>query len=671
VEVVSGLCGSETTFEAMCGLCGWIAPGGLPVDELIAMNNAAAHRGPDGEGYWCRNSAISGFFTSTSSKPTKEATVALGHRRLAILDRSQAGAQPMASPDRCLWMVLNGEIYNYIELRSQLGKAGHRFITSSDTEVALAAYSEWGTNCFERFNGMWGIAIVDLRNGVLILSRDRLGIKPLHVALANGALFFASEIKQLFISRRVKPVANGQAIVEYIDTGYETPPHTMFDGIDSFEPGCWSITPLDRPTRPAPRPFWRPPVGQRFTKDVRAARQELHELFNDAVRLQLRSDVPVGVCLSGGLDSSSIYGVARRFGSGQSVDAFSAGFDDPLCDERPFIRHVLDAHGGRLNLVFPTPESFVRDCDQFVFHHEEPVGSLSQYAAWSVMKLARERQVPVLLNGQGGDELFSGYWSAYYMFLRRRPWALPSHVVGSLLPGGNRSLLTQIVPHLHRYYNRRARSNREFLATPWRTLAGTRSENWALKAQHLDPTEYRLAELREIHLPRLLKWDDRNSMAFGIEGRYPFLDHRVVEFALSIPPQMNFHRGWNKMLVRTALHDVLPPKIQWRRSKNGFATPQKIWLSTALRPSMSDWLSRPSERLSEIVDLRRLSWIGDAIRRSSANPMDTRSLLFIRLFLLDRWMTRFDVALPKLESAVAVPVALKERPVAAIARGGR
>src|SRR5687768_66223 len=175
----------------MCGICGWIAPAGLPVRDLTAMNIAAAHRGPDGEGYWLhQGDATTGRFTNELSDGSMHATVALGHRRLAILDLSTAGTQPMASPDRRQWMVFNGEIYNYMELRAELKNAGHRFITETDTEVALAAYSEWGTACFERFNGMWGLAIVDLRRRVLIISRDRLGIKPLYVAAADGALFF-------------------------------------------------------------------------------------------------------------------------------------------------------------------------------------------------------------------------------------------------------------------------------------------------------------------------------------------------------------------------------------------------------------------------------------------------------------------------------------------------
>jgi asparagine synthase (glutamine-hydrolysing) len=382
----------------------------------------------------------------------------------------------------------------------------------------------------------------------------------------------------------------------------------------------------------------------------------------------MRADVPVGVSLSGGLDSSAVYAEARRAGTTGAVDAFSAAFDDARCDERPFIKDVHDLHGGRLHLVFPDAAGFIRDCDRFVYHHDEPVGSLSQYAAWSVLEQARAAHVPVLLSGQGGDELFSGYWSAYYMFLRQRPSALPFHLIGSLLPGGNAALLSQVIPHLRQYYSRRQRHNRAILAAPCRALPGARTENWAMRAQRLDPGAYRLAEIRDIHLPRLLKWDDRSASAFGVEGRYPFLDHRLVEWALSIPPQMNLRRGWTKVLVRTALGHLLPPSVRWRRTKNGFDTPQSRWLGTTLRPLLAKWAARPSGLLSEIVDIGRLRRLSDELFHSVVHPMDQRSLLLVRIFLLDRWLNRFDVSLPNLAPAHAVrarPPALSIEAIAA------
>jgi len=569
----------------MCGLYGWVSVRGLPLEELVAGTEAGRHRGPDGDGYWYYTRGPgTGRFTADSTSLGGAASVALGHRRLAILDLSPAGAQPMPSPDRSQWLIFNGEIYNYVELRTELAEAGYRFTTSTDTEVAMAAYLKWGTRCFERFNGMWALAIVDLRRRVLVLSRDRFGIKPLYVAEAGGTLFFASEVKQLLASGRIKAVANPQAVVEYVDTGYQSDPLTMFAGVVSFPAACWSETPLDRPAAPVPQAFWHAPAASRGSRDINELDEEFRASFDDAVRLQLRSDVPVGVCLSGGLDSSAIYGQARRSGGEKVADAFSAAFDAEPFDERPFIRQVLDNHGGNLHLAFPTAESFLEDCDRFVYQHDEPVGSLSQYAAWSVMARARRTRVKVLLLGQGADELFSGYWSAYYMFLRQRPFAAPSHLLGSMLPGGNSTLVTQLLPHLRQYLNRRRRSNRAVLSGAWRRIKGTRTENWARRAQQLDPAGYRLAEIRDIHLPRLLKWDDRSSMAFGIEGRYPFLDHRLVDFALSIPPQLNFSRGWTKVLIRRALGNVLPPAIQWRKSKNGFVTPQSEWLRSTLRP---------------------------------------------------------------------------------------
>jgi asparagine synthase (glutamine-hydrolysing) len=503
---------------------------------------------------------------------------------------------------------------------------------------------------------MWALAVVDLQRHVLVLSRDRLGIKPLYETTVKGALLFASEIKQFFATGWVKPVANTQAMVEYVDTGYETKPLTMFAGIETFEPGCWAEIPLNRPARPAPHDFWSPSLAQRRHRDVRDAAGEFRALFDDAVKLQLRADVPVGVSLSGGLDSSAIYGQVRATKDVKSVDAFSAAFDEPSFDERPFIQQVLDLHGGCLHLAFPDAAGFIRECDRFVIHHDEPVASLSQYAGWCVMARARAARVPVLLSGQGADELFSGYWPAYYLYLYHRPSVLPFHVIGSVLPGGNSSLVKQIIPHFRQYYNRCLRRNREILTTDWRGRPGTRIENWASRSQHLDPAAFRLAEIRDIHLPRLLKWEDRNAMAFGVEGRYPFLDHRLVEYALTVAPFINLDRGWNKVLLRTAFADVLPAGVQLRRGKNGFVTPQSKWLGAELRPMLSSWAAHPSARFREIVDAQRLKSLSDRLLRFRPHPMDERQLLFIRLFLLDRWLTRFGVTVPSPSKERVVPL---------------
>ena len=359
----------------------------------------------------------------------------------------------MASKDRRVWIAFNGEIYNYLELRDELIQLGHIFTTSTDTEVILAAYDQWGTRCFARFNGMWGLAIADLRRRVVVLSRDRLGVKPLYVWAKHGALAFASEIKQFFALPGVEAVANMDAIAEYIDTGYEAPPATFFADIHAFPAGCWGEVSHTQPQHPAPQPYWHLErlAVTKVSRDE--ATERTRSLFEDGVKLRLRSDVPVGVCLSGGLDSSSIFSQVQwlKHSKGDSTYAFSAAFPEAGFDERPYIKIVLDQCGGKVFYTFPNAETFLEDF-QFIYHHDEPPGCMSQYAAWCVMRLAREHGVPVLLNGQGGDEVFSGYWPAYYLFLRQHSARFPLHVVqhllGALLPGGNPASFADASPLL-------------------------------------------------------------------------------------------------------------------------------------------------------------------------------------------------------------------------------
>ena len=293
----------------MCGICGLMRPAGISISDVVRMNNTAAHRGPDGEAYrvWDGLSATGEFIrrNSITEKPLS-GILAIGHRRLAILDLSDSGTQPMSYQQGNLWTIFNGEIYNYLELRAELAKAGHVFRTGTDTEVILAAYAQWGVECFSCFNGMWGLAIIDLRTRELVLSRDRIGIKPLYIWQSNQTLAFSSEIKQILTLPNFKVAGDMDSILEYVDTGYELPPATMFKDIGTFPAGCWSKVRIDRPDFLVPQAYWFPEKVPSLNIDQATAEEHTRFLFEDAVRLRLRSDVPVGVSLSGGLDSSSI-----------------------------------------------------------------------------------------------------------------------------------------------------------------------------------------------------------------------------------------------------------------------------------------------------------------------------------------------------------------------------
>jgi asparagine synthase (glutamine-hydrolysing) len=382
----------------------------------------------------------------------------------------------------------------------------------------------------------------------------------------------------------------------------------------------------------------------------RDAVDRFRTLFSGAVEIRLRSDVPVGTCLSGGLDSSAIFlQMARLQSDAAPLHAFSAFFEDPRLDERRYVAEVLSRTKGIGHHVFPTPDRFLADQDAFLYQQDEPPASLSMFASSCVMRLARETGVPVLLNGQGGDELFGGYWPAYLLWLRTmlasRPGAFVEQVVRMMLPDGNREIFRQLLPHWRQYRSRQARLHRSLLRPAFRDAGFTLNHNWAHEAQSLSPTAYRLSEIRRIHLPRLLKWEDRNSMAFSIEVRYPFLDHRLVDWAVSVPPELNFQRGWNKWIIRQALTDLLPPAIRMRRNKVGFETPQASWIRHELRPVLSAWVANPSERLRAIVEVPALqSLLQRTFERSREVPhLDESQLLLVRLFFLDRWLNIFNL----------------------------
>ena len=638
----------------MCGICGWLNPDGVDLKSIVEMSRLASHRGPDGEGYWIHDdSSASGDWVGLNkinANLDRKGYLALGHRRLAIIDLSDAGLQPMPSLSRKHWIVFNGEIYNYLELRRELTGLGWEFQTQTDTEVILASYQQWGTDCFNRFNGMWGMAIVDLLRRTIVLSRDRLGVKPLYVWIEHGSLAFASEIKQFLALPNFAAAANPSAIREFIQTGYEIQPQTFFKNVQAFPPGCFAEIPMDAVDQWSPRRYWDVDLSVSRSVAPDQINEQLRYLFEDSVRLRLRSDVPVGVCLSGGLDSSAIYGQIQSLSSHpDNTHAFSASYHEKQFDESRFVNLVMDKHGGNIHYVYPSPNDFLDDFEKFVYQHDEPPGSLSQYAAWSVMRLARQNRVPVLLNGQGGDELFGGYWPAYYLYLRyqlsRSPAHVAGHLLGAVLPYGNPTLLREMPEHMSQYLTRSKNRNQNIMKPMGNTSADGRA-NWAIEAQQITPEKYRWQEISQIHLPRLLKWDDRNSMAFSIEGRYPFFDFRLVEAALQVPAGMNFHAGWNKYTMRKALGHLLPADVQWRRSKIGFVTPQSVWLNTVLKPILLHWAQNPSKSLNAFVDDKELYLLAQNLLASGKiHSMDERQHLLFRLFVLDRWLQVYRVSI--------------------------
>ncbi len=608
-----------------------------------AMRDAATHRGPDDQGVQFFHRMNGALRPALSLRP-EEWAVGLGHRRLSILDLSAAARQPMSYRGR-YWIVYNGEVYNYVELRRELETLGHVFRTTSDTEVILAAYAQWGPKCFSRFRGMWGIVLVDLERHEAVLSRDRLGMKPLYTWRRDGLVAVASEIKQLLKVPGFRPQVDPMAGAEYLLTGYEDQARTFFVDVQPVPPGTWYRISLDTLGASAPEAFWHPERIQATISDEREAARAFGEKFTECVRLHLRSDVPVGCALSGGLDSSSIAVLVHALNSHgrDPLNTFTSVFPGEPIDESEFVEVVLDAIRAVPHYVRPDPKECLEDLDRFVWIHDEPVGHLSQYAGYCVARKTREAGVPVTLNGQGGDELFSGYWQCYFMHLRelgRRGHflSLGEHFVGALLRRGNPTLWDQIPVMWRRYRAREVppllRLRGPLIGQSGRLLRGI---------MELHGQTRRVYDIRSMILPRLLKWEDRNSMAFSVEGRYPFLDHELIELCLSFVSETLYHRGWTKWPLRLGLEGELPEKIRWRRTKFSFETPQGKWLVDAFRSVLERWLEdeeRPVWGFVEREDVRR---VAHETWQSQGKRKEVAQMLF-RIFVFNRWLEIFGLS---------------------------
>ncbi|MCG3174837.1 MAG: Asparagine synthetase [glutamine-hydrolyzing] 1 [Myxococcota bacterium] len=624
----------------MCGITGIVrsAGGQVSAETLKAMTDVIAHRGPDDSGLaWFRSDggAVGG---------DGDWSVALGHRRLSILDLSPAGHQPMTR-DGKVWITYNGEVYNFVELRGELEKAGHEFKSQSDTEVILAAYAQWGTSCFRRFRGMWGMMIADFHKRKVILCRDRIGIKPLYYWKYQGSVFVASEIKQFSKIPAFRARVNPQAAAEYLGQGYENPVRSLFDTVETVPGGCWIEMDVAAPSPriSAPQSYWEPERVSVSVTDANEASRLFLDKFRESVALHLRSDVPVGCALSGGLDSSSIAALVHELNGPQgALHCFSTIYPGDKADEREFIDAALSGIRAEPHMVSPRPGEFLRDLDLLLWHQDEPIGSASIYNGFRLSRMTREAGVPVTLNGQGGDEILGGYYQSFLMYLRaaiRRKQLIPllEHSAGALLPGGNPDLLRELPRFARRFKHRKRKSNLIRVKNHERGSGVSGMFEQALSA---DEQNRRVFDIRAMYLPRLLKWDDRNSMAFSVEGRYPLLDHELIELCLSFSPRVLYHRGWTKWPLRLGMGRLLTEKVLWRRDKLGWGVPQQRWLQQEFRPTLESWLNSDSPlwSLVEPNDVRSVAngaW-------SRRNNTEHGEILF-RLFMFDRWMRVFHI----------------------------
>ncbi|MBL3538298.1 asparagine synthase (glutamine-hydrolyzing) [Aminivibrio sp.] len=631
----------------MCGICGLLninSNANANASTIHFMANLLRHRGPDDEGYIAvstHDGAVTPLGGEDSQLPLSDvarfdgyADLFLAHRRLSIIDLSSAGHQPMSFADGNLWVTYNGELYNYMELRAELEKCGHIFRTRTDTEVLLAAYAEWGEECLDCFDGMWAFVLYDKRRNLLFGSRDRFGVKPLYY-LKNDALFaFASEAKAFASLPDFRRTVRSEAVFDYLAFGVE-----RWDDGTTFLSEVMELPPAHafrfdlaekrlHVRRYYELPYHDGTVWEPFCEKKAAEHVErVRELVFASVRRHLSSDVPVGSCLSGGIDSSSIFGAIaailkneRIAEVGDKPRAFTACYDDASIDESAWARLAAEHMGGEWHTVYPQGDELIADLEDLVYTQDFPFGSTSIYAQYRVMKLAKERGVTVLLDGQGGDELFTGYTPYYTAFFREmlghgswrdlaREWrGLENAPMGKkgVLKG---MLIGVLKKHLPRSVKQMVYGRRNPL------LKYISPE---LKGRHLGPALDRLAGsiynrhslnqmlfslMSSTSLPSLLRYEDRNSMRFQIESRTPFADdRRMIEEVFAISSAYKIHGGFSKWLLRESMKQILPESIYRRQDKIGFATPEYAWL----QPKSEHFRSLMDDNLSEYLDVAKI-----------------------------------------------------------------
>jgi asparagine synthase (glutamine-hydrolysing) len=669
----------------MCGIVAlYSRRGPLAAETLRAVQAAVRHRGPDDEGIVCFRGAdlapavLGGADTPrtvhaaglsytplSGDAEAAGASLALAHRRLSIIDLSPTGHQPMCDAERRCWITYNGEIYNYVELREGLRDLGHAFSTPSDTEVMLAAYRQWGRECLHRFNGMFAFVLIDRARRRLFAARDRFGVKPLYYWVSpEGLIAFASEIKQLTVLPGWRARVNGQRVYDFLNWGVsDHTDETLFDGVFQLRGGeALELDISGRPHRAEPGgrlPVhrWYELAGRPFSGTLAEAGQEFRRLLTDSVRLRLRADVPVGSCLSGGLDSSSIVcvmnGLLRERDAQALQKTFSACAAVKRFDEREFIDEVVEHTATDARYVYPRLEELFGMLDRITWHQDEPFGSTSIYAQWHVFKLAAESGIKVMLDGQGADEQLAGYHgffgARYGGLLRGLRWLTLLREIraaralhGYPASHGLKHAVNGLLPERLRQPLRRL-AGRPSNSAPWLDMAVLRADpgdplRAVDAAASSSVAAMSRAQLTATSLPMLLHWEDRDSMAHSIEARVPFLDYRLVEFVLGLPEEHKIAGGVTKRVLREGMRGVLPEKIRARADKLGFVTPEEVWVKEEGTARFRHALEAGVEASGGILKPEALKVLDGMVE--GRQPF---SFLVWRLISFGAWMRVFSV----------------------------
>jgi asparagine synthase (glutamine-hydrolysing) len=668
----------------MCGIAGFVAKQGnlLPVNTISKMTDLIRHRGPEDEGFmfitkdnniipaggnmtpddvWKSQTEYHPI-TKLNSYHDKFSFMALGHRRLSILDISAAGHQPMSYSNGRYWIVYNGEIYNYKVLNLELIKLGHHFKTINDTETILAAYSEWGVKCMEKFVGMWAFAIFDRDKMELFLARDRYGIKPLYYYFSpDGDFYFASEIKQFTPLYRWQAYINPQRAYDQLVYSFtDHTDETLFAGVFQLPGGTCFKSSIYGINHDASGRIefkkWYILNKDPFKGSFNEAANIFRSYFERSVNEHLHSEVPIGTALSGGLDSSSIVCVANRIlqdsGIIEHQKTFSSCSDYKQFSEKEWMDIVINHTNVDAHFVFPSLEEAIKIVQDIIWYHDEPYQSQSAFLGFKIYTLASNNGVKVLLNGQGPDEYLGGYGQ----FTTARYATMAKHLkITSLISditelkkinqSPNSTLILNIISHLlpssFTMGLKRIKSSSDGVK---RIIDINR-----LKINPVHPFNNNNSKINTLpgisenmtffsSLPKYLHWEDRNSMAHSIEARVPFLDHRLVEFSYNLPDNFLEKDGVTKRVLREAMSGILPEEVKNRKDKMGFTTPEELWVKQENPTYFRSKVLEAINVADGIIKPGAIKYFDDVV--NSRLPFD---YTYLRLILFSEWIQKFQV----------------------------
>ena len=587
----------------MCGITAVVSMDGqnIPHELMKKMTDAIDHRGPDAEGYYDGQ----GF--------------SFGHKRLSIIDLSPKGYQPMLYKGNRI--IYNGEVYNFKEIRAELVDKGYCFESDTDTEVVLAAYDFWGQECVQHFNGMWAFVIYDVKKNILFASRDRFGIKPFYWSVSGRYLAMVSEIKQLTFLPDWKAKLNKKRAFDFLSLGYHIHTNeTLFEGVFALPPGRNMVFDLAKKKYTFQAYYDLSEIKEDKDMTFAQAKKQFASILEDAIRIRMIADVKIGSALSGGLDSSSI--VCKMANRSDDVETVSACFSTEGYDERQWMDAVVNKTGVTSHRTFPNLDDFVNELDRMTWYHDEPIVWPALFTQYEVFRKAKEQEILVMLDGQGADEVLAGYPKFYKPYFKNLLKESPIRAGKELIS----------FFRLHSIGPKQAFQKASAFAKKGKETVTWIDPDFA-QATYLRKPESTIREvslnlISEVGLPALLHYEDRNSMAFSVESRLPFLDYRLVELLIQMPDKFKIKDAKRKYILRESLRDILPEEVYRRYDKMGYETPFGEWMD-ANQKFVQDELKDAINNLKGIVN-QEVMGLEDP-------------LVVWRVIAFNRWVKRFDV----------------------------